>query len=272
MSLKLDLHVHTKSRGRVFIDAVKLREVLKRRGLDGIAVTNFFDISHGLELKDKLKEFNMIVGQEIWTKEGHIIGLGLKERIADFLSPSQTIDAIHLQGGLAVAVHPFLPLGLGKILSCLDFDAIESFNALIGSGFFPNYLAKLAAKRFNMVQLAGSDTTSLEFIGHSFTEVFTNGDDSVLNTIKQGKVRLHRKPLPFPAKFFLKNLLNFKNFEPCHIHAVPCLECGKSMAVRIFKKELLCLDCGRLVCSRILCSGGHFICLDCVMKRETKQE
>jgi hypothetical protein len=114
MSFKLDLHVHTESHGKTYISADQLQQSLKHNGIDGIAVTNFFDISHAVWLKKKLQEFIVIIGQEIWTNDGHVIGLGLKERIADFQDAADTIGLIHDQGGLAVAPHPFLSLGHWK--------------------------------------------------------------------------------------------------------------------------------------------------------------
>ena len=114
MSIKLDLHVHSKFRGHTYITAEKLKEALTKRRLDGVAITNFFDISHAVLLKEQLKEFIVIVGQEIWTKEGHLIGLGLNEKLPDFKSAEETIGEIHNQGGIAIAPHPYLNLGLGK--------------------------------------------------------------------------------------------------------------------------------------------------------------
>ena len=79
MSLKLDLHVHSASRGEIFINANQLRKYLEHNKINGVAIVNFFDISHAISLKDEIKDYIIIVGQEIWSNEGHIIGLGLKK-------------------------------------------------------------------------------------------------------------------------------------------------------------------------------------------------
>ncbi|HQP13015.1 MAG TPA: hypothetical protein PK470_09670, partial [Candidatus Omnitrophota bacterium] len=86
MSFKLDLHTHTQSFGRTFMNEFQLKESLRRRGMDGLAVTNFFNVTHALWLQDKLPEFVILVGQEIWTAAGHVIALGIKRKIQDFLS------------------------------------------------------------------------------------------------------------------------------------------------------------------------------------------
>jgi predicted metal-dependent phosphoesterase TrpH len=154
MSIKLDLHVHSESRGKVFITAEQLRNSLKRNSLNGVAITNFFSLAHALWLKQKVKEYIVIVGQEILTKEGHIVGLGLKKRIIDYQSAQETINHIHRQGGIAVAIHPFLPLGgVGSKAISLSIDAIEVYNGSIGIFFIPNYLAKRTAQGLQVGQL-----------------------------------------------------------------------------------------------------------------------
>lgn len=267
MSVKLDLHVHTISRGITYIAPEQLKEALIRRKLDGVAVTNFHDISHAFWLKNKLKDFIIIVGQEIWTKDGHILGLGLHKRVADLLSAEKTIQDIHAQGGIAIAAHPYFFLGVGKKTMSLSLDAIECFNGISGIFGVDQYLAEKCAKKRNIGQVASSDTTGVDFIGRSFTEIFTQDKDLILDSIRQGRTKLYKRALPIPFIFILMNLLNCKDIEPCSLHAVPCFICGRSMAVRIFKRECKCLYCGRLYRARILCSNGHYLCKDCIIKR-----
>jgi len=269
MSLKLDLHVHSKFRGKVYITAEKLREALMHAHLDGAAITNFFDISHAVSLKEQLNDFIIIVGQEIWTKDGHIIGLGINKRLSDFKSAEETIAEIHEQGGIAIAPHPYLFLGVGKKIMSLQVDAIESYNALIGASFILNFLAKKSAQKRNIPQTASTDTTHPSSIGRSYTEVMVDDKRLIMEAIRSGNVKLHKQALPIPFAFVLRGLLNFKNIEPCLFHAIPCSMCDASMAVRIFKRRLKCFDCGTIQRSRVLCSNGHYLCLNCIIKRET---
>lgn len=267
MSIKLDLHVHSESRGKVFINAEQLKNSLKQNRIDGVAITNFFDISHALWLKEKIKEHIIIVGQEIWAKDGHIIGLALNRKINDFQSAEETIRHIHEQGGIAVAVHPFFPLGIGKAAMRRPFDAIEVYNAGVGASFIHNYLAGRMAEKMNIAQLSSSDTTNPKFIGRSFTEVMTDDKELILDTIRSANVRLFKKALPIPFVFILNNLLKVRNLEPCLTHAVPCFVCGKAMTVRLFKQRFKCIDCGKIEFSRIACCNGHYFCLRCVIER-----
>lgn len=267
MSYKLDLHIHTESHGRAFIEPGTLRETLQRKGLDGLAVTNFFGLSHAMMLKDELKDFIIIVGQEIWTRDGHVIGLGIKERIEDFQDAATVIDMIHAQGGIAIAPHPFFWLGIGEKAYTLAFDAVETYSAVMGSLPFLNHMASLRAEKIKKAQVASSDTTSAQYLGSGITEVFADKPDDILDAIREGRTRLHKKAIPLPVGFIVKNFLGFKDIDICPVHAVPCFICERSMAVRLIKRKCRCNDCGKIVSTRILCSNGHFLCRDCVVKR-----
>lgn len=268
MSIKLDLHIHTLSHGKTFIKHEELQQALNQNGIDGIAVTNFFDISHAAWLKKRLHNKIIIVGQEVWTKDGHIIGLGLREQIPDFISAEDAIGHIHDQGGIAVAPHPYLHLGIGQKAENIPIDAIEVYSGLIGRAVIFNHLAKRLAKKRNVPQVASTDTMDPKFIGQSYTNVLTDAPEGIFEAIKAGRVKLKRRAVPLPVVFILKNLLNFTNFETCSLHAVPCYICGKSMAVRMVKKIYICSDCGKEVLSRVVCCNGHFLCINCVSKRD----
>lgn len=269
MSFKLDLHIHTELRKNIFIDAGQLRDALKRSRLDGVAVTNFYSITHAQYLQNELKSHIIIVGQEIWAKQGHIIGLGLKEKVADFQDARQTIADIHKQSGIAVAVHPYLRLGVGRSACYLGFDAIESYNALLGDFIFYNYLAGRLAKAKNIPALASSDISDHRFIGRSYTEVIADSPGLILEAIRRGSTRLYKCPVPFPFKFCIKGFIGCRDFEPCSLHAFPCLICGKSIAVRLFKQKFTCLYCGKVESSRIVCCNGHYLCKGCIIGQES---
>ena len=46
-----------------------------------VDITNFFNVTLALELQKALSEYIIIVGQEIWAKDGHVLALGIHERI-----------------------------------------------------------------------------------------------------------------------------------------------------------------------------------------------
>lgn len=264
---KLDLHIHTQSFGQTVMTETAIRQALRTKGLAGIAVTNFFNISHALWLKARLSEFLIIVGQEIWSRDGHITALGLTSKVPDFQRVEDTLEAIHRQGGIAVAVHPYLHMGVGDKIKTLPFDAVEVYNAVIGGVRMYNFRAAWANKRLGLPGIASSDTTDPRCIGQSYTTVLTEKAEDVLPAITRGEVQLTRRPLPIPIGFILKNYLQYRDVDPCPFHASPCSLCGKSLTVRLVKKKFFCHDCGKEEISKIGCCNGHYLCRGCLVQR-----
>jgi predicted metal-dependent phosphoesterase TrpH len=54
--------------------------------------------------------FGVIVGEEITTRGGHLLGLFLERPVPALRSLRWSIAAIHEQGGLAVPAHPLAPI------------------------------------------------------------------------------------------------------------------------------------------------------------------
>src|SRR5690606_35351365 len=57
----------------------------------------------------------LIPGMEISTSKGHILAYGIREVVPSKMTPEATVDAIHQQGGIAVAAHPYMLLGVGDL-------------------------------------------------------------------------------------------------------------------------------------------------------------
>ena len=74
--------------------------------LDCIAVTDHNTI-RGALLARELADFKVIVGEEVKSSQGDIIGLFLSEEVPKGLSPLETVRRIKGQGGLVLVPHPF---------------------------------------------------------------------------------------------------------------------------------------------------------------------
>ena len=151
-------------------------------GLDVIAVTDHDTIEGALRACDhaaRRSKLQVVVGEEVSSREGHIVGLFIERRIRPGMSSAATVHAIHEQGGLAVAVHPFWrtqrrtrsgPVhGVGWLAAELDFDAIEVENATPGFYVF-NQLARRLNMGLGSAELGGSDAHILDAVGRAFTE------------------------------------------------------------------------------------------------------
>ena len=162
--LKYDLHTHTNASKCSNMKPEFLLKMAKKRGLNGIAVTDHHKVEGAFKVKklNKDKNFEVIVGCEISTKQGDILAYYVNEAIRsdDFF---ETVEEIKKQGGLVIIPHPFrtstnshhkFKLPLAQVKN--KIDAIECFNARM---LFPsnNTKAQKIAKKLNMAKTAGSD-------------------------------------------------------------------------------------------------------------------
>jgi predicted metal-dependent phosphoesterase TrpH len=151
-------------------------------GLDVIAVTDHDTIEGALRACDHAagrSKLEVIVGEEVSSRNGHIVGLFLERRVRPGMSAAATVHAIHEQGGLAIAVHPFWRTqrrarggavhGVGWLAAELPFDAIEVENATPGFYLF-NHLARRLSMGLGCAEVGGSDAHILDAVGRAFTE------------------------------------------------------------------------------------------------------
>lgn len=174
--LRADLHVHT----CYSKDSTSPPEKIVRRcleiGINCLAVTDHNTISGALEVK-RIAPFTVIIGEEMLTTCGEIIGLFLTEEIPKRLSPEETVARIKAQGGLVCIPHPcdrFRPHSrlrrdaLERIMP--DIDLIEVFNART-LALRDSARALQLAQSHGLPGTAGSDAHVVKEIGRSFMEL-----------------------------------------------------------------------------------------------------
>jgi len=180
---KADLHTHlVNATPQEFLNYIE-----NKTDLDVVAVTGHDNIMDALSVQkvaqEKKSKVEIIVGEEITTQEGHIIGLFLTKVIEPHLSVEKTIEKIHNQGGLAIAAHPFqaMPLrrpdvvlmdgiGLKSLMkNGKNLDAIEIVNAtptLSDENLRASLLNKTVLLK---AETGSSDAHILEAIGQGYT-------------------------------------------------------------------------------------------------------
>ena len=197
--MKLELHSHSwYSKGRILkeeniVSPVEMVKEARRKGLNGIAITDHDSLKSWDSLKRmKFDNFIIIPGEEISTRQGHLIALGIAEVIKPGQEVLETIDKIHQQGGIAIAPHPF-DIGKKGIRNFSRFaDAIEVFNAM-NLDRFANLRTLKYAKKFKKPMVAGSDAHLKEWIGRGSVEINSDYNlDSVLKEIKKGNTKLKK--------------------------------------------------------------------------------
>ncbi|MCK5474161.1 MAG: PHP domain-containing protein [Candidatus Aenigmarchaeota archaeon] len=190
MNLKIDMHVHSCYSKDGFEQIKDIIAEAKRKGLDGIALTDHNTQEGVAEAKKEGVNQGIVVisGIEIKTEKGDVLAYGITKTIKKGMSVEKTICAIHKAEGLAVAAHPFPePAHRTKMHKFLDvgFDIIETANA---RSLFMNKKAKKMAQKLNIPQTGGSDAHSLKEIGNAYTEISASGknEKSILDALRLG--------------------------------------------------------------------------------------
>ena len=200
---RADLHMHTTASDG-WPSPRQLVDYARATGLDVIAVTDHDTIEGALRAADRAaarKGIEVVIGEEVSSRDGHIVGLFLERRIRPGMSAAATVHAIHDQGGLAVAVHPFWrtqrrvrggPVhGVGWLAAELAFDAIEVENATPGFYFF-NQLARRMNMGVGAAELGGSDAHILDAVGRAHTEFHGRTAKALRTAIEKGRTSAGR--------------------------------------------------------------------------------
>lgn len=153
-----------------------LLKTAKKKGLNGIAVTDHFSIEGALKVKrlNKDENFDIIIGEEISTKQGDVIAYYIQNPIysTDFF---KVVEEIKKQNGLVIIPHPFrtslnpqhkFKLPFKQIKGYID--AVECFNARMLFNA-DNKKAEDVANKYDIAKTAGSDAHFRFEIANAYT-------------------------------------------------------------------------------------------------------
>ena len=106
---KIEFHVHTKFSNDSILGLFFILMMCKFRKIDCLVITDHNEIDGAIKYKEKLLKYgiDVIVGEEIFTKDGEIIGLFLNKKIEPYLSAEDTVKRIRKQKGLVYIPHPY---------------------------------------------------------------------------------------------------------------------------------------------------------------------
>jgi predicted metal-dependent phosphoesterase TrpH/glycosyltransferase involved in cell wall biosynthesis len=198
--ISADLHMHTSHSYDCATDPEALVDHCIEQGLGAIAITDHNEISGALEAAALDKPITVIVGEEVKTAQGEVIGLFLNERIEPGLSMGDTIAAIQEQGGLVYMPHPFDRLhtipDAPTLLRHLDqIDILEVYNSRLLFDSFNDDALRFASK-YNLIQAAGSDAHVLPGIGTAFNRIPAfDGPEELLLAMRQNEILRRPKSL-----------------------------------------------------------------------------
>ena len=172
----LALHVHTNYSKCAESTIEEIRTYCENHNIKSIAICDHNEIKGALELAKAAKNLNVIIGEEIKTKQGEIIGLFLKHKIEPFGSLAETIDKIKEQGALVYLPHPFdiirpFHMRYDTLLANIKkIDIVETFNSKMIL-HLNNLQAGLFAKQFNKIGAVGSDAHFVKAISCGLMDI-----------------------------------------------------------------------------------------------------
>ncbi len=200
-AVAVDFHTHSILSHDGGITTEEYQDILKSNRLHCVAVTDHNHISFAQRLHQQLGE-QIIVGEEVSSRDGHIIGLFLHDRIAPGLSAAETIQLIKAQDGIVYIPHPFEQWRSGISAEVLEkvlerVDIIERYNARGLQHHAEGKILQLQQMAKHPIGLAaGSDAHGPHGIGTAYTLLTQLPTRTTLVSLMQ-KASLITAPAPF---------------------------------------------------------------------------
>jgi len=175
-----DFHTHTRFSRDSLLQEDRLIDLAIERGLTHLAVTNHNNVEGAREVARRVAErglghrLTIIIGEEVSSADGEIVGLFLETTVPRGLSAEETAAEIRAQGGLVSVPHPFDPFrrshireaALERLAEAGLIDALEVFNSRVTFARHNLHAAEFAA-RHAIPGIAASDTHTAMEVGMS---------------------------------------------------------------------------------------------------------
>lgn len=180
---KADLHVHSIFSYDGFNKPEMIVKQASKIGLDVIAITDHDNIKGAISAQKFENKYGVevVIGEEVLTNEGEILGLFLKEEVKPGKTLKETIKIVHDQEGIVIIPHPFsfFPLtrpaiGVKLLYSLLKEknllpEGMEVLNSMPSAKLSSKKSRRLNEKIFNFAEVAGSDAHIEKHIGMGIT-------------------------------------------------------------------------------------------------------
>ena len=195
--VRVDMHSHTMWSGDSTTTPDEVEAAVIDSGIDVLCITDHNAIAGAIELTDQLP-CRVIVGEELRTQLGEIIGLFLTERIPFGVSPAEAARRIRDQGGVVYIPHPFDPMRSNLRADVIDelvaaglVDAIEVRNGKTSLDHLNRQAADYAAAH-GLLAGAGSDAHVPDALGAVYVEMPDfDGPHEFRRSLAQGQIVGH---------------------------------------------------------------------------------
>lgn len=179
--VRVDCHSHTMWSGDATTTPDELHAAIAETPIDVLCITDHSTTNGAVELQDKLA-CRVIVGEELRTGPGELMGLFLTERIPFGVSPDEFCSRVREQGGIVYVPHPFDPTRnalredvLVDLAQRKLIDAVEVFNGKVSLQHCNRRAAEFAAT-FGLPGGAGSDAHVPDALGAAYAVMPDFGD------------------------------------------------------------------------------------------------
>jgi len=200
---RADLHIHSQASDGTSSVVEILEHVEHYTDLDVIAITDHeridaavaartLAVDHGLRVR-------VVVGEEISTRGGHLLGLFVSEQVPPLRSLRESIARVHDQGGIAIPAHPLVPYPLcaqGWVLRRLADDPDPRYHPDALEAFNPTVLGRLRhrqvvafARELGLPTVGSSDAHAAELIGQGATTFPGRTEEDLRRAILDGTTR-----------------------------------------------------------------------------------
>ena len=198
--VRVDCHLHTAASGDAVTSLDELAERVEQERLDVVCITDHNVTSAALAAIERGIGARVIVGEEIRTPDGDVIGLFVSERVPYVLPLAEVTGRLRAQQALIYLPHPFDQgrSSLGPVAGTLAgqglADVIEVFNAKIEDQLLNQQAADLAA-RYDLPGGAGSDAHDPDGIGAAYLEMPDfDGPADFLAALREARITGEHRP------------------------------------------------------------------------------
>lgn len=194
---KADLHTHSINSPDGGISLRSYRAALESGLLDCIAITDHNSIKFAQEAHSAFGD-RVIVGEEIMSRDGEIIGLFLDKVVKPGMSAEETVAAIRSQDGLVYIPHPFETIRKGIHPAALEriSDNVDAIEVVNGRAFLQNRhdQALLWSKLNKIPGVASSDAHGIRGLGRTYTALLDMPNRDNLTTLLKSAALHTRRP------------------------------------------------------------------------------
>jgi predicted metal-dependent phosphoesterase TrpH len=201
---KTVIHIHTNYSFDANTSPDELLATARAQNVECLVITDHDEIEGARAVRER-GEIDVVIGEEVSSRDGHILGLFLHKRIDPGMSAEDTARAIKDQGGLVMAPHPFTVLCDDSLHAATErllpwLDGIEICNA---QDLLPweNNRARRFADEHGLLHFVGADTHIRGYLDTCYQMMPAfDGPETFLDALRNAELFPGRFPIGYFAR------------------------------------------------------------------------